>query len=118
MIRKHFTLTDEEAEIIECAKEELHLKSDSEVIRYILRQYIQTERKEDGYVLAVLRGIEERVDLLLDVANTDLIKRNEEICYPVSMTESPVIKKARKLRKANLANKKQKADYRNRKKKG
>ena len=61
--------------------------------------------------MSILRGIEAKIDLLLDVANTDLIKRGEEVLYPVRMVESPVITKSRKLRKEDLSNRKQRSDY-------
>ncbi len=62
--------------------------------------------------LAVLRSIEEKVDILYDIVNTDLIERKVDTLYPVDMVESPVIQKARELRRQKLAHKKQRSDFR------
>lgn len=112
MIAKLFHLDEKDVECIQKIKQEFGFKSEAEVIRYLIRQHSETAKKENGYLLATLREIEERVDLLLDIANTDLVKRRDEICYPISMVESPVISKAKALRKKELANRKQKKDYR------
>lgn len=116
MIAKLFNLEESDVGNIQKIKLELGFHSEAEVIRYLIRQYVANEKKETGTQLAILRSIEEKAALLLDVANSDLIKRNDKVCYPVSMVESPVITKAREIRKKDLANKKQKKDYRNRKK--
>ncbi len=115
MHRKHYLLDENDIEIINEVQSKMGMASASDALRYIIRQYMELEKKEIGTQLAILRSIEENTVLLLDVANSDLIKRNDKVCYPVSMVESPVIKKAREVRKKDLANKKQKKDYRNRK---
>lgn len=115
MIAKLFNLEETDIENIQRIKKDLGFHSEAEVIRYLIRQYVANERKETGTQLAILRSIEENTVLLLDIANSDLIKRNDKVCYPVSMAESPVITKAREVRKKDLANRKQRKDYRNRK---
>lgn len=111
MITKLFRLSETEIEIIEAVKKEYNLSSEAEAARYIFQQYDRIQKQNNRIQEAALRGIEEKLDLLLDVANTDLIKRSEEILYPVRMVESPVITKARKLRRQDLSNRKQRSDY-------
>lgn len=115
MIEKHYKFTETDYEIIENVQKKLGFNNSADALRYIIRQYMELERKEIGTQLAILRSIEENTVLLLDIANSDLIKRNDKVCYPVSMAESPVITKAREVRKKDLANRKQRKDYRNRK---
>lgn len=115
MIAKLFYLEETDVESIKNIKQELGFHSEAEVIRYLIRQYATIQKKEEKYILAVLRSMEEQIDLLLDVANTELVKRQDKICYPVSLAESPVITKAREVRKKDLANRKQKKDYRTKK---
>lgn len=115
MIRKHYLLEESDIKILENVKERNGLGNSSDALRYMIRNYEKMEKSENGIQLAILRKIEENTTLLLDVANTELLKRKDEICYPVSMAESPVIEKARKIHKKDLANKKQKKDYRKRK---
>lgn len=113
MMRKHYLLEESDIKIIEDIMERNGLENASDALRYMIRNFEKTETRENGIQLAILRKIEENTTLLLDVANTDLLKRKDEICYPVSMAESPVIEKARKIHKKDIANKKQKKDYRN-----
>lgn len=110
-MRKEYRLEESDIKIVEEIKFEMGLKSDSEAIRYIIRQY--GRRKESGrnIQLTILRQVEERVDILLDIANTELIERNAEQVYPVRMVESPVISNARRLRREVLSDKKQRSDY-------
>lgn len=116
MMRKEYRLDESDLKIIEEARNEMGLKSDSDAVRYIIRQY--GEKKGTGHNIqtAILRQIEERVDLLLDIANTELIERNADQVYPVRMAESPVLSNARKLRRQMLADKKQRSDYGKKKK--
>ena len=90
--------------------------SDSETLRYIVRSHIVQNQEENSKLLSILRKVEEKIDILFDIENTKLIQQEAEVLYPVSMLESPVVTKASALRKENLANKKQKADIRNRNK--
>ncbi len=115
MIRKDFRLDQMDIDIISGIKSEMGLRNDSEVLRYIIRNYKEKAKAENRVVVAAVRKIEECVDLLLDISNTDLIKRKEEILYPVDMIESPVIQKARELRQQKLAHKKQRSDFRKKK---
>lgn len=115
MYRKHYLLDENDLAIINGVQNKMGMGSASDALRYIIRQYTEDERKEEGTQLAILRSIEENTALLLDVANSGLIKRNDKVCYPVSMVESSVIAKAREIRKKDLANRKQKKDYRSRK---
>ena len=110
-MRKEYRLEESDIKIVEEIKFETGLKSDSEAIRYIIRQY--GRRKESGrnIQLTILRQVEERVDILLDIANTELIERNAEQVYPVRMVESPVISNAKRLRREVLSDKKQRSDY-------
>ncbi len=110
-MRKEYRLEESDIKIVEEIKFEMGLKSDSEAIRYIIRQY--GRRKESGrnIQLTILRQVEERVDILLDIANTELIERNAEQVYPVRMVESPVISNAKRLRREVLSDKKQRSDY-------
>ena len=110
-MRKEYRLEASDIKIVEEIKFEMGLKSDSEAIRYIIRQY--GRRKESGrnIQLTILRQVEERVDILLDIANTELIERNAEQVYPVRMVESPVISNAKRLRREVLSDKKQRSDY-------
>lgn len=116
MILKSLRLSETDIEIIHDAQEEQGFSSEAEALRYIIRNYNKTNDQQNKIQIAIMRGIEEKVDLLIDIANTDLIKRNEEIVYPVSMAESEVIRKAREVRKSRLSNMKQKADYKKRRK--
>lgn len=115
MIEKHYVLSEDDFSVIENVQHNMGLNNSAEALRYIIRQYAVNEKKEAGIQLAILKSIEEKTALLLDVANTDLVKREDKICYPVSIAESPVITKAREIRKKELANKKQKKDYRSKK---
>lgn len=115
MIEKLYRLEEEEIEILEKIKWTYGLPSETAAIRYIIRNFERPEKSENGIQLAILRKIEENTTLMLDVANTELLKKKDEICYPVSMAESPVIEKARKIYKKDVANEKQKKDYRNKK---
>ena len=110
-MRKEYRLEESDIKIVEEIKFEMGLKSDSEAIRYIIRQY--GRRKESGrnIQLTIRRQVEERVDILLDIANTELIERNAEQVYPVRMVESPVISNAKRLRREVLSDKKQRSDY-------
>lgn len=117
MKQKIFMLAEKDIEIINSVREQQGLKSNAEAVRYILRNYDKTTDQQNKIQIAIMRGIEEKVDLLLDIANTDLIKRDEKSVYPVSMAESEVITKAREVRTTRLSNMKQKADYRSRRKK-
>lgn len=112
MIKKDIRLDETDITFVNEVREQQGLRSESEAVRYIIRQYRHRQKKEKDVQLAILRAIEEKTDILLDVANTDLMKRREEILYPVRMAESPVISKAKKLRKQELGHKKQRADYR------
>lgn len=115
MIRKDFRLEQSDIEIINEIKSEMGLRNESDALRYIIRNF-KVQSKSDGrIVIATMRKIEERVDLLLDIANTDLINRKEDTLYPVDMVESPVIQKARELRRQKLAHKKQRSDFRKKK---
>lgn len=111
MQRKNFRMDESDIMIINTVKMQQGLKNESEALRYIIRDYEKKKKEDEKLRTAVLRGIEEKLDLLLDVANTDLIKRSEEVLYPVRMVESPIITKARKLRRQDLSNKKQRSDY-------
>ena len=111
MITKLFRLSETEIKILKDVQNDYNLSSEAEAARYIIQQYDKLQKQSKKISESVLRGIEEKLDLLLDVANTDLIKRSEEVLYPVRMVESPVITKARKLRKQDLSNRKQRSDY-------
>lgn len=111
MIKKDYRLEETDLKIIETIKDELGLKSDSETVRYLIRQYGKEKKSENNIQLAILRKIEEGVDLLVDIANTELIEKNADKLYPTKIAESPVISNARKLRREELAHRKQKADY-------
>ena len=84
-------------------------------LRYIVRSHIVQNQEENSKLLSILRKVEEKIDILFDIENTKLIQQEAEVLYPVSMLESPVVTKASALRKENLANKKQKADYKKQK---
>ena len=114
MINKLFRLDEEELKIINEVQELYQFSSEAETVRYIIRQYKKQQDTNKIY-LAVLRGIEEKVDILYDIVNTDLIERKVDTLYPVDMVESPVIQKARELRRQKLAHKKQKSDFRKKK---
>ncbi len=116
MILKPFRLSETDIEIIHMTQKEQGFSSEAEALRYIVRNYDKAGDKQNKIQITIMRKVEEKLDLLLDVANTDLIKRGDEILYPVSMVESPVIEQARKLRKSGVAHQKQKADYKKRKK--
>lgn len=115
MIRKEFRLEQSDIEIINEIKTEMGMRNESDALRYIIRNF-KTESKSDGRTaIATMRKIEECVDLLLDISNTELIKGKDDTLYPVDMVESPVIQKARELRRQKLAHKKQKSDFRKKK---
>lgn len=116
MILKPFRLSETDIEIIHTAQKEQGFASEAEALRYIVRSYEKMGNSKNNIQTTILRGIEEKVDLLLDIANTDLIKRDEKTVYPVSMAESEVITKAREVRTTRLSNMKQKADYKSRRK--
>lgn len=113
MIRKHYMMEEKDLEIIEEVRKNKGLANSAEALRYIIRKYAENEKKETSVNLAILRSIEEKVTILLDAANTDLIKRNDEVCYPVSMVESPVVRRSREVHKKAVSNKKQRKDYKN-----
>ncbi len=111
MIKKNYWLDEADIAIVNDVKTDLGLSSDSEAVRYLIRQSQKDYRSGNGIQMKILRQIEERVDLLLDIANTELIDRNAEQVYPVRMIESPVISNARRLRREVLSDKKQRSDY-------
>lgn len=115
MINKLYRLDEEELKIISEVQELYQFSSEAETVRYIIRQYKKQLKDENKNYLAVLRGIEEKVDILYDVANSFLIQRKEDTLYPVDLVESTVIQKAREFRKQKLAHKKQKSDFRKKK---
>lgn len=116
MREKLFRLEESDIIIIEAVRAEQGLKSSAEAVRYIIRNYNKISKQQRNLLMTAVRAIEEKTDLLLDVANTNLVKRGDEILYPISMVESPVIQQSRKLRKSRLAHQKQKADYKKTKK--
>ena len=116
MIKKNYWLDEADIAIVNNVKTDLGLSSDSEAVRYLIRQSQKDYRSGNGIQMKILRQIEERVDLLLDIANTELIERNADQVYPVRMAESPVLSNARKLRRQMLADKKQRSDYGKKKK--
>lgn len=115
MINKLFRLDEEELKIINEVQGLYQFSSEAETVRYIIRQYKKQMENKNKVYLAVLRGIEEKVDILYDIANTDLIQRKEDTLYPVDLVESPVIQKARELRRQKLAHKKQRSDFKKKK---
>lgn len=117
MILKPFRLSETDIEIIHMTQKKQGFSSEAEALRYIVRNYDKMNDKQNKIQMTIMRELEEKVDILLDIANTDLVKRGDEILYPISMVESPVIQQSRKLRKSRLAHQKQKADYK-RKKRG
>lgn len=115
MIRKDFRLEQSDIEIINEIKSEMGLRNESDALRYIIRNFKAQSKPDGRMAIVTLRKIEERVDLLLDISNTDLIKRNEDMLYPVDLVESPVIQKAREFRRQKLAHKKQRSDFKKKK---
>ena len=115
MIKKNYRMSEEDLEIIQQIKEKHGFNSDSETLRYIVRNHIVQNQEENSRMISILRQMEEKIDILFDIENTKLIQREAEVLYPVSMLESEVVKKASALRKENLAHKKQKADYKKQK---
>lgn len=116
MIPKQYRLEKDDIQIINNLKEEKELSSEVEALRYIIRDWKKRQQKEIGTQNAILRSMEEKQDILLDVVNTLLIREGIEICQPVSFRESPVIKKSREYRKIKLGHLKQSKDWQNRKK--
>lgn len=115
MIKKNYRMSEEDLEIIQQVRKQHGFHSDTETLRYIIRNHAAQNQKENSKLLSVLRKVEEKIDIMFDIENTKLIQREAEVLYPVSMLESTVIKKARALRKENLAHKKQKVDYKKKK---
>lgn len=115
MIKKNYRMNEEDLEVIQQVKKQHGFHSDSETLRYIVRSHIVQNQEENSKLLSILRKVEEKIDILFDIENTKLIQQEAEVLYPVSMLESPVVTKASALRKENLANKKQKADYKKQK---
>ena len=101
MIKKNYRMNEEDLEVIQQVKKQ--------------RSHIVQNQEENSKLLSILRKVEEKIDILFDIENTKLIQQEAEVLYPVSMLESPVVTKASALRKENLANKKQKADYKKQK---
>ena len=108
MIKKNYRMNEEDLEVIQQVKKQHGFHSDSE-------SHIVQNQEENSKLLSILRKVEEKIDILFDIENTKLIQQEAEVLYPVSMLESPVVTKASALRKENLANKKQKADYKKQK---
>lgn len=121
MIKKIFVLSQKEIETIEETKNQNgFLSNDSAVIRYIISEYANMKKKEieeisQKVLLAIQRDSEEKLNRLLDTANTILVLNKIETCIPASYMESPVITKSREYEKERKGQLKQKKDYRNKK---
>lgn len=111
MIKKNYWLDEEDIKIISDVKVNLGLSSDSAAVRYLIREGQKDYKSSNKIQIKILRQIEEGVDLLLDIANTELIEKSATKLYPVKMAASPVISEAKAIRGKMLADKKQRADY-------
>ncbi len=106
MIHKTVRLEEDDVEYIEKIMEEKHIGNFAEALRFIIAEHKKSEQE----LKAIFRSIERNQDVLLDVANTFLMRHDIEICQPVELRESPVIKKSKEYRKVRMEHLKQKKD--------
>lgn len=127
MIRKTFTITEENYEILKRLEKENAFSSESQTINFLLKRenedsinkiadavlekleknYIQKERLKWATQTAEQNSI-----ILLDVMNTILHKENIEDCISVGFAEHEVITQSRAILKERIAYLKQKSDER------
>ena len=110
MIHKTVRLEKDDVEHVEKIMEEKNIGNFAEALRFIIAEHKKSEQE----LKVILRSIERNQDVLLDVANTFLIHHDLEICQPVELRESPVIKKSKEYRKVRMDHLKQKKDWKNR----
>lgn len=121
MVKKIYVLTENEIRIINTTKSQNgFLANDSAAVRYIISEYEKMKEKEavkasPGVLLAIQRDSEEKLNRLMDAANTLLVMNKIETCIPANYMESPVFIKSREYEKERKAQLKQKKDYQNRK---
>lgn len=110
MIHKTVRLEENDVEYIEKVMAERKIGNFTDALRFIIADH----KKSENELRAIFRSIEKNQDVLLDVANTFLIHYNLEVCQPVQLRESPVIKKSKEYRKVRMDHLKQKKDWKNR----
>lgn len=120
MVKKIYVLSEKETGIIdETRKQKGFLTNDSAAVRYIISEYERLKEQEAKrnmeILLAIQRDSEEKLDLLLDAANTFLVMSKTDTCIPVSYMESPCFAKSRDYQKERKGKLKQEKDFRNRK---
>lgn len=135
-MKKLFTISDENLELINRTKEEHHLKSDSETLQYILKRYelsVKKENQEDEFIEKFLNAYqkkyytlferlrwasqtsEKNTTMLLDAINTMLIMNDMNDGVLVEAFTSPVLEMSQTSYKEKIAHFKQMKDDRKRK---
>ena len=135
-MNKLFVISDEDLELIKKTKEEHHLKNDSETLRYILKQYklsVKKENAEDEFIEKFLNAYqkkyytlferlrwasqtsEKNTTMLLDAINTMLIMNDMNDGVLVEAFISPVLEMSQTSYKEKIAHFKQMKDDRKRK---
>lgn len=128
-MEKYLRLEEEHLNLLEEIKEKQNIKTDTKAMKYILDEYIEYQKKE--YIITkivekynkqfddILKGIkattadlEDKMTIITDILNTELILQKKEQCIPLKVMESPVITQSKQHRKYNKGKKIQTNIYR------
>lgn len=111
MVHKTIRLEEADVEYLGKIMTEHKIENFSGAFRFVLAEYQKMQQGKGKELCTRFRSIEEKQDILLDVVNTLLINQGLEVCQPIHLRESPVIKKSREYRKVWLGNLKQRKDW-------
>lgn len=125
-MKKDFYLSEEDYQMLKECRSQNGLRSDSQVLPFLLRQY-QNSRKEivtdirleleQNYlpkerIRFGVQAAEQNSTVLLDAVNTLLHMFNAKDCIPVQVAPHPVITQSRAAVKKQIAKAKQRKDER------
>lgn len=132
-MKKHINISDDDLKVFDDVKEEYHLKTDSSVLKFLLKMYMENKDKQDAdekiadmflekfeknyYAFFErlrwsTRTAEENSIYLLDAVNTLLINDGIKDGVPVEVYMHPVITTAKENHKRKVEHFKQAKDDR------